>query len=222
MINLFFVKERCPVSLSLAGYLMNKGETCIEIFDDIQFIINSDDVNGLCFGAANVDTIIKIHKAQRIFVQDNSKNLSAVTLASLLNELDVYLVATENTPQILHPSMLNAFVQRLIPTRSKQNFFNSGYVNETKENVTDEELTLVTSMFPPKSDWFYEYVYYLVKPENLYSHNNYILPNYVSEGAIISSQKRAEALKICQFFKCEANSTWKIFEIQIFGGGGKV
>lgn len=222
MVNLFFVRERCPLSLSLAGYLMNKGEICIEILDDVQVIINSDDVTGLCHGAANVDAIIKTHKAQRIFVQDNSKNLSAVTLASLLNGLDVYLVVTENTSQILQPSMLNAFVKPLIPTRSKQNFFNSGYLNETAEKVTDEELTLVTSMFPPKSDWFYEYYYYLVKPDNLYSHNNYSLPNYVAEGTIIGSQKRAEALKICQFFKSEANSTWKIFEIQIFSGGEKI
>lgn len=215
MVNLFFVRERCPLSLSLAGYMMNRGEICIEILDDVQFIINSDNVKGLCYGATNVDTIIKTHKAQRIFIQDDSKNLSAVTLASLLNELDVYLIVTENTPQILQPAMLNTFVKPLFPTRSKQNFSDNGYVNETAKKVTDEESTLVTSVFPPRSDWFYDYIYYLVKPENLYSHNNYALPNYVAEGTTIGTQKRAEALQICQFFKNEAGSSWLDFDMVI-------
>ena len=164
MVNLFFVKERCPLSLSLAGYFMNKGDMCIEIYDDIQFIINSRDVTSLCFAASNVDAIIKNYKAQRIFVQEESKNLSAVTLGSVLNELPVYLVCAENSHQTFRPPMLGEFVNRVIPTASTQNFLDSACGNELREKVADEELTLVTSTFPPKHDWFYEYLYYSVDP----------------------------------------------------------
>lgn len=39
MVNLFFVTERCPLSLSLAGYLTNEGEKCIEVVEEVTWII---------------------------------------------------------------------------------------------------------------------------------------------------------------------------------------
>ncbi len=212
MVNLFFVKERCPLSLSLAGYFMNKGDMCIEIYDDIQFIINSRDVTSLCFAASNVDAIIKNYKAQRIFVQEESKNLSAVTLGSVLNELPVYLVCAENSHQTFRPPMLGEFVNRVIPTASTQNFLDSACGNELREKVADEELTLVTSTFPPKHDWFYEYLYYSVDPKYLYSYSNFVLPNYIPLGNIVDETTRTEAKKVRSFFKLEAQSSWKIFD----------
>ena len=212
MVNLFFVKERCPLILSLAGYLMNKGEVCVEIYDDIQFIINSHDVTSLCFAASNVDTLIKSNKAKRIFVQDESKNLSAVTLGSVLNELPVYLVCSKSAHQTFQHPMLGGFLNRVIPTVSTQNFLDSACVNELEENVSDEELTLVTSTFPPNNDWFYEYLYYSVDPEHLYSHSNFVLPNYIPLGKIVDETTRTEAKKVRSFFKLEAGSSWKNFD----------
>lgn len=212
MVNLFFVKERCPLTLSLAGYLMNKGELCFEICEDIQFIINSNDVTSLCFAASNVDTIIETNKAQRIFVQDKSKNLSAVTLGSVLNELPVYLVGAENSHQTFQPPMLGEFVNRVIPTVTTQNFLDSACINELGEKVADEELTLVTSTFPPKNNWFYEYLYFSVDPEHLYSYANFALPNYIPLGNIVDEATRTEAKKVRSFFKLEAQSSWKNFD----------
>ena len=212
MVNLFFVKERCPLILSLAGYLMNKGEVCVEIYDDIQFIINSDDVTSLCFSASNVDTLIKSNKAKRIFVRDESKNLSAVTLGSVLNELPVYLVCAKSAHQTFQPPMLGEFLNHVIPTASTQNFLDSACVNEREENVSDEELTLVTSTFPLKNNWFYEYLYYSVDPEHLYSYSNFVLANYIPFGKIVDETTRTEAKKVRSFFKLEAQSSWKNFD----------
>ena len=210
MVNLFFVKERCPLILSLAGYLMNKGEICVEIYDDIQFIIKSNDVTSLCFAASNVDTLIKINKAKRIFVQDESKNLSAVTLGSVLNELPVYLVCAENSHQTFQPPILGEFVNRVIPTASTQNFLDSACGNELREKVADEELTLVTSTFPPKNDWFYEYLYYSVDPKNLYSYSNFMLPNYIPLGNIVDETTRTEAIKVRSFLNSRPSHLGKV------------
>ena len=80
MINLFFANKRCPLSLSLAGYLINNNEKCVEILDDVQWIIPNTDETRLCFAAANVLDLIHNHQAKRIFVQQDSRNFAAVIL----------------------------------------------------------------------------------------------------------------------------------------------
>lgn len=200
MVNLFFVRERCPLSLSLAGYLMNKGERCVEILDAIQFIVDPNDVSSLCFAASNVDTIIKNNNAKRIFVQDNSQNVSAVTLASLLNELPMYLINTNGNLQNPLPSMFDNFVKHISINDTFFNFNQITSTNEFDEKCAYMDYTLISERFPPEADWFLKYLFYTVKPETLYSQANYFLPNYVSASDTISDAKRLEASKICKFF----------------------
>ena len=63
VVNLFFVKELCPFSFSLAGYFMNIDEKCVEILEDKTWIIPSKDVVILCHAAGNVPDIVKLSHA---------------------------------------------------------------------------------------------------------------------------------------------------------------
>ena len=101
--NLFFVKERCATSLSIAGYLMNRGEKCVEVLEPSTWIIPSKDEASLCFAATNVLTILKNNDARRVFVQGSSRNINAIILASFLTELDVFVI--DYTEATINPNL---------------------------------------------------------------------------------------------------------------------
>ena len=212
MVNLIFSKERCPLSLSLAGYFMNRGEACIEILDDVQFIISPEDVTSLLFAASNVDTILKNHRPSRIFIQDISKNRSAVTLTSLLNALPIYIIGNGKQARDKYLSRFGASTTSLMSTDTINNFNDTICINNVEENFMYEETISVNSTFPPEPDWFLKHLYYAFEPVELYSLANYALPNYVQIGVEIDNKKRIDAFRTCMFFRSEAGSSWGNFD----------
>lgn len=214
--NLFFVKERCPTSLSLAGYLLNRGEKCVEVLDYSTWIIPSKDEVSLCFAATNVIDIIKNNEADRVFVQSGSKNIDAVILASLLSELKLYVIDYREDSINLPLSLLSGISKLYTSQETKLNFLQSGSATNVGEEVIGEDKIFLSPHYPPERNWFQSHNFFSIIPASLYSHNNYSLPNYIEEGTLVSAQQRAQALRVCQFFRNEACSSWKIFEEHIF------
>lgn len=212
MVNLFFVTERCPLSLSLAGYLTNKGEKCIEVLEEVTWIIPSTDARSLCYSAANVLDIIKNARASRIFVQAGSKNVEAIILASALSGSTVYVLDALEFTFISHNLLLESVSNISTSEQTKQNFLKSEQIKNSNEKLTSEIKMIASSDFPPARNWFYDYNFYSVIPASAYSHDNYLLPNFVEEGAAIGTHQRLQALQICEFFKSEANSSWLDFD----------
>ena len=211
MDNLFFVKERCPLSLSIAGYLMNRGETCVEICDETQWIIPANDERDLCYAATNVIDIIRQNEGKRIFVQCQSKNLAAVILASFLSELPVYLVNVDHTSSQGFSYLLKSFTTEIRSECTIKNFKKSELLNKFEKKPLDEEMTLKSSYFPPKSNWFCDYVFFSVIPASSYSLNNYSLPNYLEDGRSASDEQCTQAIQIVNFYETELTSSWKKF-----------
>ena len=158
---------------------MKRGETCTEILDDVQFVINPTDVTNLLFAAANVDTIFRNYNADCIFIQDMSKNRSAVVLASLLNTLPVYLIGTRKQPHDECLSRFDELATPLMSTDTINNFNETLCFKDVEQNFMYEETIYVNLKFPPEPDWFLKHLYYAVEPVELYSLVNYALPNYV-------------------------------------------
>lgn len=217
MYNIFFVKDRCPLSLSLAGYFMNKGEKCVEILEKTVWIIPSDDERRLCYAAANVIEILKNNHVHRVFVQGGSKNIDAIILASILSALDIYVIDTREGSATIIPSLLDFATQLFTTEQTKMNFLQSESTEDRDEHDTDENEVQIYTHFPPEKNWFYVCNFFSVVPANEYSKNNYALPNYVEPGLIIDPQQRAQALKISQFFKYESCSSWLDFENLFLG-----
>lgn len=212
MTNLFFVTERCPLSLSLAGFLINEGEKCIELLEDVTWIIPSADARSLCYSSANVLEIIKNTRASRIFVQAGSKNVEAIILASALSGSKVYVLDAEEFTFISHNLLLESISNISTSGQTEQNFLKSEQIKNSNEKLTSEIKILATSDFPPAKNWFYNHNFYSVIPASAYSHDNYPLPNYVEEGAAVGTHQRLQAVQICEFFKYEANSSWFDFD----------
>ena len=214
--NLFFVKERCATSLSIAGYLMNRGEKCVEVLEPSIWIIPSKDETSLCFAATNVIEILKNNDVHRVFVQGSSRNINAIILASFLTELDLFVIDYTEASISPNLSLLGNIFKFNAPEETKLNFLHSGSTTKNAKEVIDENKILLSSHYPPEKNWFYSHNFFSIIPATSYSHNNYSLPNYLEEGASVNDQQWTEALKICDFFKKEASSSWKSFEKQIF------
>ncbi|MDB2460772.1 hypothetical protein N9W92_06130 [Planktomarina temperata] len=204
------------MSLSLAGYLMNWGDRCIELFEDKTWIITADDEASLCFAAASVIDIFKSNQAHRVFVQGEIKNIEAIMLAANLSRLDLYVIGDMNASMISGP-LLQSSITKLYPSdETKLNFLQSRSAARIDGEVIHEYQIFSSPKYPPESNWFYHFNFFSINPASAYSHNNYFLPNYVEDGTPIGVEQRAKALEICRFFKSEATSSWINFKNQIF------
>ena len=217
MANLFFIAERCPLSLSLAGFCLNQGERCFEIVDNKMWIINVKDNRTLCHAATNILDIIDNNRSQRIFVQGASKNIDAVLLASALSGLPVFLMDAADNSLSINSSISNGVAKIYSTDLTKLNFLQSRIESNKKEESVDDNVVLVSPRYPPKCDWFHNHTFFTVVPEQKYSHDNYSLPNYVAEGSEVDNQQRVEAIKIQKFYIRESHSSWKLFKQQLHG-----
>jgi hypothetical protein len=217
MANLFFIAERCPLSLSLAGFCLNQGERCVEIVDSTTWVITVKDNSTLCHAAANILDIIDNHRSQRIFVQGTSKNIDAVILASALSGLPVFLVDAADNSLSINSSISNGVTKIYSTDLTKLNFSQSMIELNEEEDPMDDNVVLVSPRYPPKPDWFHNYTFFTIVPEQQYSHDNYSLPNYVVEGSEVDNQQRVQAIKIQKFYVRESQSSWKSFKQQLHG-----
>ena len=217
MANLFFIAERCPLSLSLAGFCLNQGERCFEIVDNKMWIITVKDNRTLCHAAANILDIIDNHRSQRIFVQGASKNIDAVLLASALSGLPVFLMDAADNSLSINSSISNGVAKIYSTDLTKLNFSQSRIELNEEEEPMDNNVVLVSPRYPPKRDWFLNHTFFTVVPEKKYSHDNYSLPNYVVEGSEVDNQQRVQAIKIQKFYIRESQSSWKSFKQQLHG-----
>ena len=217
MANLFFIAERCPLSLSLAGFCLNQGERCFEIVDNKMWIITVKDNRTLCHAAANILDIIDNHRSQRIFVQGASKNIDAVLLASALSGLPVFLMDAADNSLSINSSISNGVAKIYSTDLTKLNFLQSRIESNKKEESVDDNVVLISPSYPPKRDWFHNHTFFTVVPEKKYSHDNYSLPNYVEEGSEVDNQQRVQAIKIQKFYIRESQSSWKSFKQQLYG-----
>lgn len=212
MINLFFANRRCPLSLSLAGYLINNNEKCVESLDDVQWIIPGTNETRLCYAAANVLDLINNHQTKRIFVQQNSRNFAAVILGSFLSGTPVFCIDYDAKKST---ELSNRFKELAIPISSKQtrgNFISSAFSNCFADENLDERATATLSCFPPTTNWFDNYTILSFVGMNAQTLNNYKLPNFINQGDRITESQSAQAFHIRKFFKLEATSSWKNFQ----------
>lgn len=212
MTNIFFVKERCPTSLSLAGYLLNSQQICREILDDRQFIIPATDEKSLCFGAVNVIDILKNNCATRVFVQGTSKNIKTVCLSTYLLGLDLFILVDEGSRERLGRDTLAGFGSLITSSQSVDNFEASvSFVRRNMPKTASDEI-LVCEKYPPPPNWFVSHTYFTI--ENIYEYNrdNYFLPNFVSDCRQADSIERVDAVQIRDFFDREASSSWVKFK----------
>ena len=212
MTNVFFVTERCPLSLSLAGFLINKGEKCIELLQDRTWIIPSKDAKSLCHATANVLDIINNTQASRMFVHGGSKNVESIILAAALSEKEVFVLDPVELIMISQNLLLGNIHNISTSEQTKQNYLKSESIKNLNDEPTFDIQIKNLPNFPPEQNWFYDYNFYSVIPSSAYAHDNYSLPNYVEEGAAVSLHQRLKAIQICEFFKNEANSSWFDFE----------
>lgn len=215
MANIFFVKERCPLSLSLAGFFMNKGDKCVEILEGIQWIIPVKDESSLCYATLSVIDILKNNYAHRVFVHGAYKNIDAVILASIISGLDVIELDPVKTSTSTRGNFLRSTKQVITTVQTYENYVESASITAYNEGPQPEDEIFVSPKFPVKSNWFYNHVFYSVIPKSIYAHDNYELPNYVAEGESIDDRQRVQALQICKFLKAEAKTTWPLFDREI-------
>ena len=212
MTNIFFVKERCPISLSLAGYLLNSQQICREIVDDRQFIIPATDEQSLCFGAANVIDILKNMCATRVFVQGTSKNINAVSLATYLLRLDLFILADKGSWKTLERDTLAGLGSLITSSQSVDNFEASvSSVSGSRPTVASEKV-LVCTKYPPPPNWFVNHLYFTLEDTNEYHHDNYFLPNCVLDIRQAESTEQIDAVQIRDFFVREGSSSWVKFK----------
>lgn len=212
MTNIFFVKERCPISLSLAGYLLNSQQICREIVDDRQFIIPATDEKSLCFGAVNVIDILKNTCATRVFVQGTSKNINAVSLATYLLRLDLFIIADKGSWKTLERDTLAGFGSLITSSQSVDNFEASVSSVSGSMPTKASEKVLVCTKYPPPPNWFINHSYFTLEDLNEYHHDNYFLPNYVSDFRQAESTEQIDAVQIRDFFVREESSSWVKFK----------
>ena len=215
MTNIFFVKERCPTSLSLAGYLLNSQQICREIVDDRHLIIPAKDEKSLCFGAVNVIDILKNMCATRVFVQGNSKNINAVSLGTYLLGLDLFILSDEGLWETLGRDPLAGFGSLITSSQSVKNYEASVSFVKRSRPITASAKILVCKKYPPPPNWFVNYSYFTLESTNKYHHDNYFLPNYVSDRRQADSIERLDAVQIRDFFTREASSSWVKFKTMI-------
>ena len=205
MANIFFVEERCPISLSLSGYLLNCQQICREIMDDRQYIIPAMDKKSLCFGAVNVIDILKNTSATRVFVQGISKNIKTVSLATYLLDLDLFILADEDCRKRLGRDNLAGFSSLITFSQPVDNFEASLSFARRHRLITTSDDVLACKKYPPPPNWFINHSYFTLEDTNEYDHDNYSLPNYVSDSEHTDRMEQVDAVQIRGFFAREAS-----------------
>ena len=215
MTNIFFVEERCPTSLSLAGYLINSQQICREIIDGRQYIIPATDEKSLCFGAVNVIDILKNMCATRVFVQDKSKHIKSVSLATYLLGLDFFILTDEDTWEQLGRDTFAGFGSLITSSQSADNFEASvSFAMRDRPIKTSDEI-LVCKTYPPPPNWFINHSFFTLENSNEYHHDNYFLPNYVSDSKQTDRVDQVDAVQIRDFFARESSSSWAKFKTML-------
>ena len=77
--------------------------------------------------------------------------------------------------------------------------------------ITASDEILVCKKYPPPN-WFVNHSYFSMENAYEYHHNNYFLPNYVSDCKQADSIERLDAVQIRDFFVREASSSWVKFK----------
>ena len=213
MSNIIFVKKRCPLSLSIAGYLLDKQQICREVEDSKQWIIPASDEQSLCFGAVNAIDVIKANRARRVFVQSSSKNIRAVCLASWLLDLELFILDDGTSEFDAMDQKFKNMGSFLSSQETLENFVHSMNSSNASAFGNRSIEPLICSHYPPPSKWFENYSFFTMNDPTLYKHDYFFLPNYIQDLSDIAKVDQNEAEQICEFYCMEASSAWGNFEL---------